>query len=359
MLPRLPFKTSGLLPTVLVLITAFLPVGIPSVQAVEYATETRLNITSPKQNLYAAGGQVQVSAPVSKDLVVVGASVNVATSIERNLNLVGSSVVVNADLVGGTTTIAGGTVKLKGVFNEDVTVVAGQLDIEDALIKGDLLVKVGNLKLTNSLVSGDLLGTYNSSTGDLASQVKGAYSLEKQDQKLPTLDDMIYSINPAAEISVIASLLLICYLLSQRHRLKIRSIKLDKELALDFLAGLMYFVLPFILLVISIILQLYPLVLTIGGIIYLLFTLSCVFLPVYLANLCRNVWFKGWSIRYMILCAYLFLLLLNIFSKIIPGLDFLQIFIFLLALSNFGFVMRRLVTLLYDYIQIKHEPSEH
>jgi hypothetical protein len=331
------------------LVSTGLGLSVP-VRAADLAFQTRLNITQKQENLYAAGALVEVVSPVTKDLTVAGGNVRIVGAVERNLTVAGSDVEINAPQVGGSTKIIGARVKLSGFFNEDVVIVAGQLDISGATIQGDLILNVGTLKMQDSKVGRDLIGSYTTSDGDLRAQVQGSVDLRREPSKVPSPRDLLYYVNPAAEVSAIAGLLLIVYILNQKKRLLIRSLKLDKEMGLDLLAGLLYLVLPVILLVISVILQLYPLVLTLGAIIYLLFGLSSLFTPVYLASLVKNVWRLKTDLRLLVLLSYLGLLALNIISKVIPFLDFLQIVIFIATLGGFGFLMRRLLSVVYNYI---------
>lgn len=113
-------------------------------------TETTL------EDLYVAGNDVTIEAPVQNDLTAAGNTVTINGDVTGSLMAAGSNLTIRSN-VGNTTRVAGGNVAISGSVARDLIIFAGTATItKDASISGDLIVFGGELLLQGP-VEGDVI----------------------------------------------------------------------------------------------------------------------------------------------------------------------------------------------------------
>ncbi|MFA6082196.1 MAG: polymer-forming cytoskeletal protein [Patescibacteria group bacterium] len=113
-------------------------------------------------NLYVAGSNVTVDAPVLKDLVAAGGNVTVNDPVAHSVLIAGGTVSLKSD-VGQNVRVMGGTVDITGSIGEDLLVAGGTVTIDsNTVVKGDLLVAGGTVT-----VNGKVDGTLRATGGDI------------------------------------------------------------------------------------------------------------------------------------------------------------------------------------------------
>lgn len=315
-----------------------------------------IEITENKENFYAAGKKIKVSSIIRKDLVVSGGEVEITAKVERSLLVAGGTVKVNSQLIGSSTRIAGGSVELSGIFNDDVIITGGNIKIKDAQIKGDLVVSGGDVSVLNSKINGKFIGSYGNIDGDLKSQVKGEIQEAKFERGKNDFTFVSVILKFGQEFSVFIGLIFLVIFLNRRKKLEVSEIKINTRFALDIISTLGFLLIPVIIFGISILLQFYTLVLTLWGIVILSFSLSVIYLPIYLANLIKNHSKLKLSLPILSGLSYLFLLVIGIipYIQVIGG-----VLVFILFLANYGFIVRKFLTLLNKGLskEIEEKPS--
>lgn len=139
-----------------------------------------------KDNLYIAGGNAAVNAPIQGDLLAAGGVVTVSNSVRDDIAVGGGTVIINAD-IGGDARIAGGT-----------------LAINSRQVGGDLLVAGGNITLPPTLTVGkdavlaggnvNMNGTYKGSARVYGGNITLAGSYQG-DVKVVTQDKLAFGDN--------------------------------------------------------------------------------------------------------------------------------------------------------------------
>ncbi|HCC22345.1 hypothetical protein A2480_03050 [Candidatus Uhrbacteria bacterium RIFOXYC2_FULL_47_19] len=116
-----------------------------------------LTVTGPvSEDLTVAGGSLILLGPVGDDVRVAGGSITLGSSVGGELVVAGGQITTTPGLsVVGDTVIAGGSVVIKGVFAGDVTVYAGDVQV-DGTIGGGLFTTAESVTLASgAVVKGD------------------------------------------------------------------------------------------------------------------------------------------------------------------------------------------------------------
>ncbi len=335
------FRTISILSSFLIVFCLIL--SLP-VQAAKFLPENdnsqTTDVNDTYENLYVANRTVHVTKPTRKDLVAAGSDIKIEAPVERDLILAGNNVEVNTYIIGATTRIAGNHVTLHGTFNEDVIIAGKDVEIKDSIIHGDLIVAAQSLKVSNTQIDKDFRGSYQTLDGDLNQQVRGKIYKDTFDNNKHDQDSGFkIFLKFGQELSLLLGLLVLAYYLSKCKKLEVSGILLNRRLGFDLLIGLGFLVLALPILILSFILQIYPLVIALLGLGTLLLFLSNIYLPIYLANLVRNAFKLKFSLIYTIIGTYLILFILSI----IPGVNIVTNFIlFFILMANFGFILRKL-----------------
>lgn len=108
-----------------------------------------------RDDLYVAGGSVNVDAPVTGDLFLAGGQVSVGALVDGDLFAAGGDVRVNGR-VSKDARLGGGTVIVSNNIGEDLLVAGGQITIDkNVRVQGDLVVSGGNV-VVHGAVTGDV-----------------------------------------------------------------------------------------------------------------------------------------------------------------------------------------------------------
>ena len=108
-----------------------------------------------QDDVYVAGGKVNINAPISRDLIAAGGTIIVNDSIAMDALLVGGDIMVNG-IVGDDIRCAGGTIHFSEDILGDLVVTGGKITIDDdVVISGDLIISGGEIIL-NGTVNGEI-----------------------------------------------------------------------------------------------------------------------------------------------------------------------------------------------------------
>ncbi len=147
----------------LALFILIIPLGVA--HAAEMQTGKTLSIPATQaltENAYFAGGQVDISSPAQKDLVVAGGKVIVATPVLGDAMLAGGTVDV-LDEVKGDLRVAGGQVTIAKSVGGDLVVLGGTVTVlPGVVISGDVLALGGTVDM-----EGTVNGKLTARAGDI------------------------------------------------------------------------------------------------------------------------------------------------------------------------------------------------
>jgi hypothetical protein len=329
-----------------------------SAQAAEFYPKNqdsseKIEIASTRENVYAAGKEVVLNQSVAKDIVIAGSNVQINGNVGRSIIVVAQDVTINSDRVAGNARIVAQKVQIKGNFGEEVIIAAKDVTIENSIISGDLVVATENLTIKNSQILGDAKISYSKLDGDLKSQVKGEIQ-ENKDTSNNFGNALLGFLS--VQFSVVVFLLVVGYLLFRKKALEINEIRFGSRFGSDILISLGFLFLTLPILVLSLIIQLSPLVGLISIIVYTSFVLSSFFLPIYVANFAKNT-FKITNIKisYLIAISYLVIVILSI----IPIVNIVSFVVFfVLLLGNFGFLVRKLASTIWNSLSTPADQEE-
>ena len=327
-----------------------------SVSAAQFRSGETLQISDRTENLYAAGSDVIISAPVQKDVVVAGENVTIQSEVERGIIAAGKTVLLKSGFVGATVRVAGETVIITGTYNEDVVVAGKTVIIEDAIINGDLVLAAQDFQIQGSSVSGDFFGGYESLEGDLDEQVAGAVQVKQLDtQKAPDKKEIGKWLMIPYEFSLLVALLIAVVFLHSRNRLHAKGILLNRYFFIDLAIGFLLLVVPGIAILLSFFVFLFPLVLPLGAIAYLGLFLVASLIPVYTASLIKNSFRMDVPVLTLVVISYITFLLI----RLIPGLQVLGIIPFVLFLTTAGYSFRLIFRMLSFYVKPVSKHTHH
>lgn len=302
--------------------------------------EQNIEIKATRDNVYAAGNEIKVTESVARDLVLAGSKITITGNVGRSIMVAGSEVDINSSRVGGASRIAGSKVTISGNFGEEVIVAGSDVVIENANINGDLIVAANKLTIKNSRISGDAKLSYSQADGDLQAQVLGTVTKNESKRNENSFygSANVYSFL-VTQFSVIVFLLVVGSILSRRNSLALSDIDFSGRYWKDLGIGLGFAFLTLPVVILLSIVQLYPLALLLGTIIYLSFFLSSFFFPIYLANLIKNTAKLDTKISTMVIVTYLVVAILS-FIPVINVISFLVFFV--IQSANFGYLTRKL-----------------
>lgn len=305
-----------------------------------------------QKDLIGAGGTVNSNGIVNRNLILTGGTINIKSQVGASLFAAGGTILIDSPKVVGSVRAAAGDITLSGNYGEDVLVSGGNVVIRNANIAGDVYVGAGTLTVENSTIKGRIQGQYGELKGtDLRSQVTGVIDTKKvENQEYQQRSRSFFDyINLSWELSVLFTLLLVCWLLKRRNRLSILSIKWGGAFGKDVLIGLAVFILPGIIAVILLILQLFPLAFLLPSIVFLEIIASCLVLPIYVGNFIKNTWNLKLEISWLVLIGYFTLLAISLLSNV-GVLSILSLISVIFALANIGFIVRIGYQILNQYL---------
>lgn len=332
------------------------------IQAAEYypkdSNSDKVEIKSTRENVYASGNEVILKESIAKDIVAAGSKVEINGNVGRSIIAAGEEVTINSDRVAGNVRVAGKKINIKGNFGEEVIIAGRDVTIENSIIAGDLVIASDNLTIKNSQVLGNAKISYSKLDGDLRSQIKGDIE-ENKDGQSKGFGSAIFGVGLAGflavQFSVIVFLLVIGYLLFRKKVLENSEMKFDRRFGTDILISLGLLILTIPILILSFIIQLYPLVSLLSIIACATFILTSFFLPIYVANFAKNTFkINSIKIQYLVAISYLVITILSIIP-VINIISFLVFFVLLLA--NFGFLVRKLVATVWNSLDTVSERS--
>lgn len=134
-----------------------------------------------KQNddIYLAGDQINIKAPIHGDAVIAGGTIVVKDTISQDLIVAGGDITVKG-YVHDDIRAAGGTLIIDTTVGDDVIVFGGEVHItEDALIHGNLISFSGTI-----ILDGTVMGFVKASGGDLKINGKIAQGAELRAEDL-------------------------------------------------------------------------------------------------------------------------------------------------------------------------------
>ena len=353
---KLAFITCGLA----IVLTLFF---VTPAQAAEYYPKDKNNsdkveIKSTRENVYASGNEVTLKESIAKDIVVAGSKIQISANVGRSIIAAGEDITINSDRVAGNVRVAGKNINIRGNFGEEVVIAGRDVTIENSIIGGDLVIASENLTIKNSQILGNAKISYSKLDGDLKSQVKGKIE-ENKDEGSKGFGSTIFGAGLVGflvvQFSVIVFLLVVGYLLFRKKALENSEIKFDRKFGTDILIslGVLFLTLP--ILILSFIIQLYPLVSLLSVIAYMLFILTSFFLPIYVANFAKNIFkINNIKIQHLIAISYLTITILSL----IPVINIISFLVFfVLLLGNFGFLVRKLTVTVWNSLDTVYEKN--
>lgn len=192
-----------LLTPLLVLLT--LGLATTPVQAAELRQSSDVTIPSGQilaDDLYAAGGTIDVAGTVAGSVIGTGGTMTVSGTITRDLMVAGGTVTVPGE-VRGSIRAAGGTVVVNGSVGDDIVGATGTLDLgPSARIGRDLVISGGTATIAASvgrriiasvdtlIIRGPVLGTVRANANTL-----------RLEDGANVMGDLIYSSNNQAFIA--------------------------------------------------------------------------------------------------------------------------------------------------------------
>lgn len=136
---------------------SLLLIALPSSAATfRVSEEESFSIDIPvNDDLYVAGGAVQVNKDIDGDLLVAGGDVVVKGNVKQDVQAAGGTVTIEGK-VSDDVRAAGGDVFVRGIVNGDVIVTGGRVRIErSAVIAGDTVIMGGDA-VVDGIVRGKL-----------------------------------------------------------------------------------------------------------------------------------------------------------------------------------------------------------
>ncbi|MFH1670682.1 MAG: hypothetical protein ABIA92_03790 [Patescibacteria group bacterium] len=111
-----------------------------------------LSISIPiRDDLYVAGGLVQVKETIEGNLVVAGREITVTGNVKEGIIAAGGRITIEGN-VGDDVRIAGGDIEIRGTVSDDLIVAGGTVRIsEDAVINGDAVIAGGMLVIDGTI----------------------------------------------------------------------------------------------------------------------------------------------------------------------------------------------------------------
>lgn len=131
------------------------------IEAAAYRIEYGKNVTFTipmYEDLYVAGGTVNINAPIYGDLIIAGGTIIINDSITNDILLTGGNVTFNG-FVGDDIRCAGGKIRISKNVVGDVVVAGGTVMIDKGVTIGGLITAGGNLTLDGN-VNGELRGAF-------------------------------------------------------------------------------------------------------------------------------------------------------------------------------------------------------
>jgi|GEM_PF-1860316 len=326
------------------------------VSASQYFSEANVVVDKGliRENVYASGYSVDYKGSVSKDLLVSGGSVKVSGNVDRNLYISGGSVEVSSKRIGGSLLVSGGVVNLSelnvrqsvrmagavinfsGNVAEDLLILGQTITIKDSQVLGDINVSGGTIDIQNSVIKGNLYLSGEISQAQmesLQSQVKGEIFVESPAKK-SFLEILARSLG-----SILVLIFLVLFL-KKKGILETKKVKFGSQFGLDLLISLAILPLSVILLIVSFIVQIYPVVVPLIGLAVFVSILSYFYAPIYIANWLKNSFKIKISIEKLVAVIYVSVAILYLVPKVnvLAGL-ILAVFI----LANLVFVGRSMI----------------
>ncbi len=159
-------KLFGFLPTVFLLLLAIVSLTIPQpVSAADVRTGNNVIISQSQTNLkdlYLFGKAIDLSAPVTNDVVAAGGNISISGTISNNLSAAGGTITVSS-AINNTARVAGGNVIIEGPVKNDLAVAGGSVTVsKHASVGGDLLAAGGQVQ-----IAGPIKGKILMSGGDI------------------------------------------------------------------------------------------------------------------------------------------------------------------------------------------------
>jgi len=313
--------------------------------ALEFAQGDDLIINKPTKNLYASGKKIEIFSNIKKDLVATGGEVYINSDVERNVMISGGDIKIKTQFIGGSVYIIGYNIELSGTFNDDVFLIGNNIKLVNAKFYGDLhYLTANNLTIMNSSVAGKIAGN--------CKLEKDSY-LQSSNTKIVVKNSQ--SIFIAWELSVIVCILSYFYVARRKHSHHISSLYWSKQLLIDMTIGLLAFISFLPILVSSFSLNLYPLIFSLVSINVIIFTLLCMILPIYIGIIIKNSIKVRYNTLFLIAFSYLILFMIgnvNSFSSF-------KIVIIAIALSFYGFILRKFYKNLRIFIKDHFNSENH
>lgn len=107
-----------------------------------------------REDVYLAGGSVQITTPIVGDVVAAGGSVTLDGTVSEDAIVAGGTVTI-VNSIADDVRVAGGTVVITGDIGGDLVGMSGQMQVSGNTIAGDVLWAGGTLQL-NTPVAGDV-----------------------------------------------------------------------------------------------------------------------------------------------------------------------------------------------------------
>lgn len=99
-----------------------------------------------EDNLYVAGGNLNIEGDVNGDLTAMGGNINIAGNVSRGVTAGGGSINILGN-VGQSVRVAGGETTISGTVGGDIIAAGGRIKIlPGAIIEGDLVFAGGELE---------------------------------------------------------------------------------------------------------------------------------------------------------------------------------------------------------------------
>lgn len=135
------------------IILAFLMIPSFQVQAFESKIGEELDIIEVvNDDLYIAGGRVNINAPINGDLTITGGELNINGDIAEDANIAWGDILVTGS-IGDDLRVAGGNVRIESNVEWDLVVLAGDVQIAKwVVISWDLSVYAGRVVINGEVL---------------------------------------------------------------------------------------------------------------------------------------------------------------------------------------------------------------
>jgi len=327
----------------------FTPLSVSAAQFGELDSSGNITFDDPTQeNIYGVASHIEVQNRVLSDAVLVGEAIEFSeeTDVTGGIIAFGQNLTLTPRTVGSSIRAAGQDITVSGYVRKDVVVAGETVVLEDIRVGGDLVIAAetiyvkdnvliqGGIYATAAIVEGEL----TNSSGDNINLEVGQNAHSNQDF-LPELTSVEFLFWLYSIIGSAIAVALLAYWLSRKNKLTVSAYAFNRTMFTDVITGALVFFVTAPVFVIALILSVGWPLLPVAFILYSLFALTGVYLPIYIANIIKNTASISMAIKWLIAIVFTASLLLSV----IPFVKFVWwVISFILSLAILGSILRGL-----------------